>query len=97
VLRRTFGPKRDEIIGRWRKQHNEGLHNVYSLPNRIIKLRRKSWAGYVTCMGEHVYWVLVGKPERRSPLGRPRNRGVDNIKMDLWKIGLGGRDWILLP
>jgi hypothetical protein len=78
VLRRTFGPKRDEVMGEWRKLHNEELHNLYSSPDiiRQIKSRRMRWAGHVADMGEgrNVYRVLVGKPEGRRPLERPRGR-----------------------
>ena len=87
VLRRIFGPKRDEVTGKWRKLHNEELHDVYCSPNivRMIKSRRMRWAGHVVHMGEKrdVYRVLVGKSKRKSPLGRPKRRGEDNIKMDL--------------
>jgi hypothetical protein len=85
VVRRIFGPKRDEMIGRTRKLHNEDLHNLYSLPNIIIKSRRMRWAGHVTRIGEKInaYRSLVGKPEGKRPLGRPRRMRVDNIKMDL--------------
>jgi hypothetical protein len=76
VLRRIFGPKRDEVMGEWRKLHSEGVHNLYSSPDiiRQIKSRRMGWAGHVACMGEErkVYKVLVGKPEGKRPLGRPR-------------------------
>jgi hypothetical protein len=87
VLRTVFGPKREEVAGEWRKLHNEELNDLYSLPNivRVVKSRRMSWAGHVARMGEHrgVYRVLVGKPEGKRPLGRPRRRWKDNIKMDL--------------
>jgi len=87
VLRRIFGPKRDEVTGEWRKLHNEELNDLYSSPNimRVIKRRRMRWAGHVARMGEErrLYRVLVGKPEGRRPLGRPRRRWVDNIGMDL--------------
>jgi hypothetical protein len=92
VLRRIFGPKRDGVTGGWRKLYNEELHNLYSSRSiiRIIKLRRMRLAGHVAQMGEkrNVYWLLVGKPEEKRPLGRPRHRWIDNIKMDLLKIGL---------
>jgi hypothetical protein len=87
VLRRIFGPERDEVIGGWRKLHNEELHGLYSSPSiiRVIKARRMRWAGYVARMGEvrGAYNILVGRPEGRRPLGRPRRRWEDNIKMDL--------------
>jgi hypothetical protein len=78
MLRRIFGPKRDEVTGECRKLHNEELNNLYSSPNivRVIKSRRMRWAGHVARIGEGrgVYRVLVGKPEGRRPLGRPRSR-----------------------
>jgi hypothetical protein len=98
VLRKIFGPKRDEMTGGWRKLHNEELHGLYSSPSvvRMIKARRMRWAGHVALMGEGrgAYNILVGKPEERRPLGRPRRRWEDNIKMDLWDIGFGDVDWI---
>jgi len=96
VLRRVFGPKRDEVTGKWRKLHNEELNDLYSLPNivRVVKSRRMRWAGHVARMGEGrgVYRVLVGKPERKRSLGRPRRRWEDNIKMDLQEVGEGCGD-----
>jgi hypothetical protein len=87
VLRRIFGPKRDEATGGWRKLHTEELHSLYSSPNiiRMIKSRRMRWAGHVARMGgnRNAYSVLVGKPLGKRTLGRPRCRWVDNIKMDL--------------
>ena len=87
VLRRVFGPNRDEVRGEWRKLHNEELSDLYSLPNivRVVKSRRMRWAGHVAPMGEGrgVHRVLVGKPEGKRPLGRPRRRWEDNIKKDL--------------
>ena len=87
VLRRVFGSKRDKVTGEWRKLHNEDLRDLYSLPNivRVVKSRRMKWAGHVARMGEGrgVHRVLVGKPEGKRPLGRPRCRWEDNIKMDL--------------
>jgi hypothetical protein len=78
VLRRIFGPKRDEVTGEWRKLHSEELHNLYSSPDivRQIKSRRMRWAGHVARMGEgrKLYKVLVGKPEGKRPLGKPRRR-----------------------
>jgi hypothetical protein len=72
VLRRIFGPKRDDTVGGWRTLHNEELHYLYSLPNtiRIIKSRRMRWAGHISCMGKNrnVYRILAGKPEGKSPL-----------------------------
>jgi len=100
VVRRIFGPKREEVIGEWRKLHNEELNDRYSSPNivRVIKLRRMRWAGHVACMAEWrgMYRVLVGKPEGKRPLGRPRHKWEDNIKMDLKEVGCGGMDWIEL-
>jgi hypothetical protein len=98
VLRSIFGPKRDEVTGGLRKLHNEELRDLYSSPSiiRIIKSRRMRWAGHVARMVEkrNAYRLLVGKPEGKRPLGRPRRRWVDNIKMDLLEIGWGGVDWI---
>jgi hypothetical protein len=78
VLRRIFGPKRDEVTGEFRKLHNEELHILYSSPNiiRQIKARRMRWVGHVACMGEErkAYRVLAGKPEGKRPLGKPRHR-----------------------
>jgi hypothetical protein len=83
VLRKIFGWKRDEVIGGWRKLHNEELHNLYCSPStiRIIKSRRIRWAAHVVRMGEkrNAYSILVGKPEGKRPLGRPRRRWEDNI------------------
>jgi hypothetical protein len=83
-----------------RKLHNEELHGLYSLPSiiRVIKARRMRWAGHVARMEEvrGAYNILVGKPEGRRPLGRPRRRWEDNIKMDLEEIGFGNVDWIRL-
>jgi len=99
VLRRAFGPKRDEVTGEWRKLHNEDLRYLYSLPNivRVVKSRRIRWAGHVARMGDGrgVHRVLVGKPEGKRPLGRPRRRWEDNIKMDLQEVG-GDGDWMEL-
>ena len=97
VLRRIFGPKRDEVTGEWRKLHNEKLYGLYCSPNifRVIKSRRMSWAGHVARMGERrdAYRVWVGKRKGKRPLGRPRRRCEDNIKMDLQEVGWG-MDWI---
>jgi hypothetical protein len=101
VLRRIFGSKRDEVTGEWRKLHNEELHNLYSSPDiiRQVKSRRMRWAGYVARMGEErkLCKILVGKPEGKRPVGRPRRRREDGIRMDLREIGLGmwiGFDWL---
>jgi hypothetical protein len=100
VLRRISGPKRDEVMGEWRKLHNEELHNLYSSPDiiRQVKSRQMRWAGHVAHMGEErkVYKVLVGEPEGKTPLGIPRHRWEDGIRMDLTEIGLGCVDWIQL-
>jgi len=93
VLRRLFGPKRDEVTEEWRKLHNEELNDLYSSPITIlvIKLRRMRWAGHVAHMGERrgVYRVLVGKTEGKGPLGEPTDRWEDNIKMDHQEVGRG--------
>jgi hypothetical protein len=98
VLSRIFGPKRAEVTGEWRKLHNEELRDLYSSPSiiRIIKSRRMRWAVHVERMGEkrNAYRLLVGKPEGKRPLGRPRRRWVDNIRMDLGKVGWSDVDWI---
>ena len=93
-----FGPRRDEVTGEWSRLHNEELNDLYTSPNivRVINSRRMRWVGHVTHMGEErgVYRVLVGKPEGRRPLGRPRRRWVDNIRTDLLEVGCGHMDWI---
>jgi len=100
VLRRIFEPRRDEVTEEWRKLHNKELNNLYSSPNivRVMKSRGIRWAGHVARMGERrgVYRVLVGKPEGKRPLGRPRRRGEDNIKTDLEEVGCGSMDWMEL-
>jgi hypothetical protein len=100
IVRSIFGPTGDEVTGEWRKLHSEELHNLYSSPDiiRQVKSRRMRWAGHVERIGEerNVYKVLVEKPEGRRPLGRPRRRWEDGIRMDLREIGLGGVDWIRL-
>jgi hypothetical protein len=87
VLRRIFGPKRDEVTGEWRRIHNKELYDLYSSRNiiRVIKSRIMRWAGHVVRMGEGkgAYRILVGRPEGRRRLGKPRRRWEDNIKMDL--------------
>jgi hypothetical protein len=99
VLRRIFGPKREED-GPCRKLHNDELHNLYSSPNivMVIKSRRMRWVGHVARMGEGrgVYRTLVGRPERKRPLGRPWRRCEDNIKLDLREIVIDGANWIQL-
>jgi hypothetical protein len=94
-----FGRKREEA-GSWRKLHNDELHSLYSSPNivRVIKLRRMRWVGHVACLGEGrgVYRALVGRPEGNRPLGRPRCRWEDNIKLDLRGIGIDKVNWIQL-
>jgi hypothetical protein len=99
VLRRIFGPKREED-GSWRKLHNDELHSLYSSWNivRVIKSRRMRWAGHVARMGEGrgVYMVLVGRPKGKRPLVRPRRRWEDNIKIDLMEIGIDRASWIRL-
>jgi hypothetical protein len=100
ALRRVFGPKRDEVTGEWRKLHNEELSDLYSLPNfvRVVKSRRMRWAGHVAGMGEGrgVHRFLVGKPEGKRPLERPRRRCEDNIKMELQEVGGVCGDWMEL-
>jgi hypothetical protein len=102
VLRGIFGPQSDEVLGEWRKLHSEELHNLSSSPDiiRNIKSRRMRWAGHVARMGEErkLYMVLVGKPEGKRPLRRPRCRWEGGIRMGLreigfnWlRIGTGGR------
>jgi hypothetical protein len=101
VLRGIFGPKGDEVTGEWRKLHSGELHNLYTSPDiiRQIKSGRMRWAGHVARLGEgrNVYRVLVGKPEGKRPLGRPRRRWEDGIKTDLREIGWGvwsGFNWL---
>ena len=100
MLRRVFGPKRDEVTGERRKLHNEELSDLYSLPNieRVVKSRTMRWAGHVARMGEgrSVHRVLVGKPEGKRPLGRPRRRCEDNMKTDLLEVGGGCVEWMEL-
>ena len=98
VLRGVFGPKRDEMTGEWKKLHNEELNDLYSLPNivRVAKSRRMRWAGHVARMREErgMHRVLMGKHEGERPLGRPRRRWENNIKMDLQEVGGGHGDWM---
>jgi hypothetical protein len=99
VLRKIFGSKREED-GSWRKLHNDEILSLYFSSNifRMINSWRMNWAGHVASMGEGrgVYRVLVGRPERKRPLGRPRRRWESNIKMDLREIGVDGSNWIQL-
>jgi hypothetical protein len=100
VLRRIFGPMRDEATGEWRRLHNEELNDLYSSPNiiRVIKGRRMRCAGHVARMVEKrgAHRILVGRPEGRRPLGRPTHLWEDNIKTDVQEVGWGGMDWIEL-
>jgi hypothetical protein len=97
VLRRIFRRKSEED-GLWRKLHNDELHTPYSSPNIVwvIKSRRMRWVGHVAHMqeGRSVYRVLVGRPKGKRPLGRPRHRWEDNIKLDLREIGINWENWI---
>ena len=98
MLRRVFGPKRDEVRGEWRKLHNEELNDLYSLPNivRVVKSRRMCWAGHVARMGEDggVHRVLVGKPEGKRPLERPRRRWRTILKWIFRNLeGVLGTGW----
>ena len=94
VLRRKFGPRRDEVTGEWRKRHNEELNDLYSSPNifRVINSRRMRWSGYVARIGERrdVYSVSVGKPEGKRPLGRPRGSWEDNIELNVQEVSWEG-------
>jgi hypothetical protein len=98
VLTRVFGPKRDEVTGEWRKLLNEELNDLYSLPNivLVVKSRRMRWAGHVARMGDGrgVYRLLVGTPEGKRPLGRPRGRWEDNIKKDVQEVVGDCGDWM---
>ena len=100
ILFTYIGPKRDEVTGEWRKLHNEELSDLYSLPNivRVVKSRRMRWAGHVARMGDGrgVHRVLIGKPEGKRLLGRPRRRWEDNINMELQEVGGGFGDWMEL-
>jgi hypothetical protein len=90
VLRRLFGPKRDGVTGEWRKLHNEELNDLYCSRNyiRVIKSRRIRRAGHVAHVGDRggIYRFVVGRPEGKRPLTRPRHRLEDIIKMDLYKL-----------
>jgi len=94
VLWSIFGPRRDEVTGKWRKLHNEELNDQYSSPNIfwVLKSRKMKLAGHVARTGEQrgVYRGLVGKPEGKRPLGKPKHKWEDNIKIDLQEVGCGG-------
>jgi hypothetical protein len=101
VLRRIFGPKRDEVRGEWKRLHDKELYALYSAPDifRVMKSRRLRWAGHVARMGERrgAYRALVEKPEGSRPFGRPRRRWKDNIKMNVREVGWGawtGSIWL---
>ena len=100
VLRRIFGPKREEVTGEWRKLHNEELSDLYCSPHivQVLKSRGMRWEGACSTYGEGrgVYRSFLGKPEGKRPLGRPRRRWGNNIKMDLQEVGGGCGDWIEL-
>jgi hypothetical protein len=85
-------------MGGWRKVHNEELHNLYSSPNRMIKLKRMRWAGYAARIRakKNTYRILVGKPEGKRPIEKPKRWWVGNIKMNVREIGWDGIDWIVL-
>jgi hypothetical protein len=93
VMRRIFGSKRQEVLGSWRRLYNDNLQNLNASSNkvRVIKSRRIRWVGHVACMGEiiNAYNILVGKPEGKSRLGRPRRRPENNIRIGLWETRLG--------
>ena len=97
ILRPIFGPRRDEN-GKWRRLHNEELYSLYRSPNivRVIKSRRLRWAGHVLRMekGRSAFKILTGKPTGKRPLGRPKRRWEDNIRMDLKEIGINTRNWV---
>jgi len=91
VLRRIFGTKRMEVAGGWRRLHSEELHNLYHSANitRLLKPKRMGWIGQLVRMREmrNAYKILLGKPEGKRPLGRPRHRWGDNIGLDLRELG----------
>ena len=97
ILRRIFWPKRNEN-GEWRRLHNEELHSLYRSPNivRVIKSRRLRWAGHVARMeeGRSSFKILTGEPTGKRPLGRPKRRWEDNIRMNLEEIGINAGNWV---
>jgi hypothetical protein len=99
-LRRIFGPKRNEVTREWRKLRDEEFDGLYSSPNivQVVKSRRMRWAVHIVRIGERrdMYRVWVGKPEGKRPLGRPKHRREDNIKMDHQEVECEGMDWIEL-
>jgi hypothetical protein len=100
VLKRIFGRKREEVVGGWRRLHSEESHNLYTSPDiiRVIRSRRMIWSGHVSLMKtmRNAYKILVGKPEGKRPLGRPRSRWEGNIRTVLKGTGWEGVDWIHL-
>ena len=100
MLRRIFRSKRDDLTGEWRKLHKDELNYLYRSPSivRMINSGRMGWVGHVALMGAKrgLYRVLVGKPEGKRPLGRPRHRWEDNTTMNFQEVGYGGMDWIEL-
>jgi hypothetical protein len=100
VLRRIFWPKRDGVTGEWRGLHNEELYDLYSSPNiiQVIKSRRVKWAGHVSRVGykRGAYRILVGRPDGKRPLEKPRRRWENNTKVDLQKVEWGGIEWIYM-
>jgi len=100
VLRRVFWPKRNQVTGKWRKLHKEELSDLYSLPNivRVVTSRRMRWARHVARMGERrgVHRFLVGEPDRKRPLRRPRHIWEDNIQMDLQEVEGSCEYWMEL-
>jgi hypothetical protein len=100
VFRMMFGPKKDEVTEDWRILRNKKLYGLYTSRNiiRVTKSRRMRWALHVARVGDRrgAYIVLVGRPEGRRPLEKPRPRWEDNIKMDLQEVGWGGMDWSAL-
>jgi hypothetical protein len=100
VLRRIFGPRKNDVTGEWGRSHNVEINDLYSSPDivRVKKSRRMRWVGHVVCVreGRGIYWVLLGKPEGKRPMGRSRHRWEGNIKLDLQEVGCGVMHWIEL-